>query len=899
MASPEDLNRAAPRATYRVQLHAGFDFDAAAGLADYLAALGVSHLYVSPCLQATPGSTHGYDVVDPGAVNEELGGEAGRARLVTALARHGLGQVLDVVPNHMAVRLPENRWFWHVLEHGPASRYAGHFDVDWDHPPGAKRRHQVLLPVLGDHYGRVLEAGEIRLDHDAGRFTVSCPGHVLPVNPASLAGLVEGAALACGSDDLAFLAASLRRLPPATATDARDRFERHRDAGVLHRQLRRLCREAPAVLEAVDGEVARLNRDPDALDAFLDAQNYRLAFWRASGEEVDYRRFFDIDTLIGLRVEDPQVFADTHERILGWVRDGSVDGLRIDHPDGLRLPGDYLARLRDAAPTAWIVVEKILEPGEPLRRDWPVDGTTGYDFLNDVGALFVDPDGEAPFTRLYGELTGADTDWPAVLEDAKRQVLRDVLAADLHRLVRWFLSVCEARRRYRDFTRRDLAEALAETLVHFGVYRTYVGEAGKADPEDRRRIAGAVSAARDARPDLDAELFAFLERILSGDLSGPAEAELRLRFQQLSGPVMAKGAEDTAFYRYVRLASLCEVGGAPDRFGAGPAAFHARCARAQAAWPRAMLALSTHDTKRSADVRARLVLLSEILRAWEETVRRWMDRNRVHRAGPELPDRAAEYLLYQTLVGAWPLSAERAWTYMEKAAREARLHTSWTSPDPGYDAALESFVRGVCGDADFARELEAFVAPLVGPGRVNALAWQLLQTTAPGVPDLYQGSELWDLSLVDPDNRRPVDWAARRRALAALEAGPDVAAVSARADEGLPKLHVIRAALRLRARRPEAFGPGPAGAYRPLEAEGPAAHHAVAFARGDAAVTVVPRLVHGLAARGGWADTTLPLPDGDWVDVLTGARHAGGALRLAEALERFPVALLARPEDAA
>lgn len=894
--------RAEPGSTYRVQLTPAFGFDDLAAVAGYLADLGVTHVYLSPILQATPGSTHGYDVVDHHRVNAELGGEAGHARLCEALGAAGLGQVLDVVPNHMAITGPENTWWWDVLENGPASVYAGYFDVDWD-PPESKLRHTVLLPVLGDHYGRVLEAGELRVGREGGSFTVHYHEHAFPVAPRSLDRLLVAAGEGCGSDELESVGAALGRLPPATATDWESVRERHRDKEVLRARLAALCEEDPAVAAAVDAAVEAVNADWDALDALLDRQNYRLAFWRTAGRELDYRRFFDINTLIGVRVEEPHVFDDTHALFLRWVEEGVVDGLRIDHPDGLLDPEGYLVRLRHASDGAWVVVEKILEPGEELPRSWPVAGTTGYDFAARVGGLFVDPAGREPMLDLYHRVTGRPTDVAEVAVAKKHVVLRDILAADLNRLTALFVQVCERNRRYRDYTRHELHEALREVLACFPVYRTYVrpsvasvGDADVAHVEE----ATALAAAR--RPEIDAELFRFLADLLllrhrretAPGLPAPVddlEAELVARFQQVSGPVMAKGVEDTTFYDYVPLVSLNEVGASPAVWGTPVEAFHRACAEAQARWPASMLTTSTHDTKRSEDVRARLDLLSEVPGAWAEAVGRWAAANERHRDGDGRPDPNAEYLLYQTLVGAWPLSVDRAVAYMEKASKEAKVHTSWIDPDPAYDAALRAFVEGVLVDDRFRADLEAFVAPLVEPGRVTALAQVLVKLTAPGVPDTYQGTELWDLSLVDPDNRRPVDYDRRRRLLGELD-GRSPAEVWARADDGLPKLLVVHEALALRRRRPEAFGRG--GAYEPVAATGGKAAHVVAFARGGAAVTVVPRLVLG---RGGdWGDTAVELPPGEWRDALGGEGAASGRMPLARLLADFPVALLERAD---
>ena len=878
------------RATYRVQLHAGFDFAAAASITDYLAALGISHLYCSPYLQAAKGSTHGYDIVDPRAVNRELGGAPGHARLSEALRGVGLGQVLDIVPNHMAISGPDNPWWWDVLENGPASRYASYFDVDWD-PPETRLRNVVLLPVLADHYGRVLERGDLRLSRDGVAFTIRYQNHVFPVSPQSLDSLLAIAAERTRSEALAFIADALSELPSPTAIDHASVERRHQHKTVLYESLARLFAEEPHTAQAVDAVVDEVNGSVDSLDALLERQNFRLAHWRAAARDLGYRRFFDINGLVGLRVEHDHVFRDTHRLVLAWLMDGTLDGLRIDHPDGLRDPEAYFDRLREAGPEAWITVEKILQPGEALRDSWPVDGTTGYDFLNRVSGLFVDPEGEKALTELYAEFTGESTDWAEVARAKKHQVMREMMGSDLNRLTALFLEVCERRRRYRDYTRHELHEALRDTLACFPVYRTYVRpEPAAVDDDDARRIVEATETARAHRPDLDGELFEFLRDLLRRRLVGDLETELTMRFQQLSSPVMAKGVEDTAFYSFNRLVALNDVGGDPSRFGVGVEEFHQACVDTLELWPRTMLATSTHDTKRSEDVRARLDLLSEIPERWSHAVRRWAALNERHHRG-EWPDRNAEYLFYQTLVGAWPIDPDRVIGYMKKASREAKAHTSWTSPDEAYDTALGSFIEAAMADLSFTVDVEAFVAPLITAGRVNSLAQTLLKLTAPGIPDIYQGTELWDLSLVDPDNRRPVDYALRRRLLAALDRATPKE-IMARSDEGLPKLWLIRQTLQLRRHRPELFGED--GTYRPLSAIGARSGHVVAFVRGDAAITVVPRLVMRLEEN--WMNTTLELPSGRWRNELT-ADVVQGIVPVAELLAQFPVALLSRAES--
>jgi (1->4)-alpha-D-glucan 1-alpha-D-glucosylmutase len=874
-----------PTSTYRVHLTPDFGFDAAAAIAPYLRDLGVTHFYASPYLQAAPGSTHGYDVVDHHRANEELGGSERHARLCAALGEAGLGQILDIVPNHMAIGVRQNTWWWDVLENGPSSVYASYFDVVWD-PPETKLRNTVLLPVLGDHYGRVLEDGEITLVRTAGAFEFRYYDTAVPVAPRSLDTLLLAAAERVDVPELESVAVAFGKLPPAWATDIESVRERHRDKEVLKARLAALCEEHADVAAAVDAVVAEVNADVDALDALLERQNYRLAYWRTAGQELDYRRFFDINTLIGLRTEDPVVFDDTHSLVLEWVGNGVLDGLRIDHPDGLRDPTGYLRRLAAGAGGAWVVVEKILEPGERLPPSWRglTAGTTGYDFLNRVGGLFVDPAGRQPLTDLYTSITGVSADYDALVLANKHKVMDEALAADLTRLTAVFVDVCEHHRRYRDYTRRELREVLKEAVAAFPVYRTYIKPGEPVSEADVAAESEAISAASERRPDPDADrLFRFLRDVLLQPVAGGAEAELCARFQQLTGPVMAKGVEDTTFYVFNRLASLNEVGGHPDEFGMSVNEFHEAMAEAQAAWPSAMLATSTHDTKRSEDVRARLALLSQVPEQWAAAVQRWMAR----RPGP---DRNTEYLFWQSLMGAWPWDVDRAVAYMEKAAKEAKTCTSWTDPDPAFDAALAEFVRGVFADGEVLADVESFVAPLVGPGRVNSLAQTLVKLTAPGVPDTYQGSELWDLSLVDPDNRRPVDYPLRQKLLALLDGGGGggdggdggggggsmaVEEVLAESDSGLPKLLVTSRALRLRRDRPELFS-----GYEPVAAPS----SVVAFDRGGA-VTVAP-------VRMRYGDGEVVLPGRAWRNVFTGEDVSGGPVGVRELLGRIPVALL-------
>jgi (1->4)-alpha-D-glucan 1-alpha-D-glucosylmutase len=868
-----------------VQLHAGFTFDDAAAIVPYLARLGVSHLYCSPVLQAAPGSTHGYDVVDHQRLSDDLGGLSGWRRLTRVLAEHDLSVVLDIVPNHMALAGAANRWWWRVLEEGPACRDARYFDIDWDSGTSAS----VLAPVLGDHYGRVLEAGDLHLARAGGSFTVRYVDHELPLSLRSLSDLVARAAERAGSDELAGLAREVAELPPpgAAATDA-DTARRDE----LRLRLRTLTAAAPDVADALDEELAAAEGDADALDAILAQQAYRLAHWRTASEELDYRRFFDITTLVGLRAEDPRVFEDTHRLLLDLVAEGDVTGLRVDHVDGLRDPAGYLERLAAAAPGASVVVEKILAVDEHLPDTWPVAGTSGYDFLNRVGDLFVDPGGLAALHDELSRLTGDDRGFDEVAVEAKTQVMDHELAAETERLTELLVRVCEPRRRHRDHTRRDLRTALREVAASMRVYRTYVAPGTATTPTDRGRIAEAIEAVRDHRPDVDGELLDLLERVLTLDETGELEQELAVRFQQLSAPVMAKGVEDTAFYRFPRLLSANEVGGDPGQSGRGVEPFHAHNRHVAARWPATMLTLSTHDTKRSADVRARLSLLSEIPDAWTDAVQRWRAHNERHRRDG-WPDPVTELVLYQSLVGAWPIEPDRLEATMLKSINEAKVHTSWGQRDEAYERSVIGFVRAVTEDQAFLDLVQGFLAAhdLLRLGRLTSLSQVALLLTAPGVPDLYQGDDLWDLSLVDPDNRRPVDFEARSKGLAAVEEGDEAPLHPEALEQGLTKLWLIHRLLSHRRRRPDAYE----GSYDAVAVAGPAADHVVAFHRPRLAV-VVPRLLLRLEQQG-WGDTTVQLPTGRWRDVLGGGpARAGGTVPVEELLSDRPAAVLERAE---
>jgi (1->4)-alpha-D-glucan 1-alpha-D-glucosylmutase len=885
-----------PSSTYRLQLHKDFNFDDAAGIADYLHALGISHVYCSPYLQAAPGSKHGYDVVDHHSVNRELGGAEAHDRFCKKLGEAKLGQVLDIVPNHMSLG-KENKYWWDVLENGTSSRYASFFDIDWQ-PQEERLRDKVLVPILGDQYGRVLQSGGIKVMRRGNLFQVECAEQTLPVSPPSLPVILSRAAEYARSDTLSFLAASFGRLPAPEYVDRRTILARHRDKVVLQDLLARLCGEEPSILGFIDQSVGELNENLDALDDFLNQQNYRLAYWKTADQQLSYRRFFDVNTLIGLRVEREHVFEETHALILDWLRRGVLDGVRVDHPDGLRDPLEYLQRLRQRAPDAWVAGEKILEPGEFLRESWPIQGTSGYDFLNVVAGVLVAPEGMAELTSVYGDFTDQITDFHSIAHEKKISVTQEGLGSDVNRLTSTFVEICEANRDRRDYTRAEVRRAIREVAACFAIYRTYVvPERGEITDEDREQITQATECAKQQRQDIDGGLFDFLRDVLTMEVKGKLESEFLLRFQQFTGPVMAKGVEDTAFYCYNRLTGMNEVGSDPGRNGLSVAEFHAYCEKMQATHPSTMTTLSTHDTKRSDDVRARLAVLSEIPGRFNTAIQRWARMNsafRTKRAGTEpMPDRNTEYLYYQTLIGAWPLPMERAQAYMLKAVREAKQQTTWVANNKEFEEALRMFIELTLNYAPFLRELQQFVARVQDAGRVNSLAQTLLKYTSPGVPDLYQGGELWDLSLVDPDNRRPVDYALRKRLLDELKemSGGEVAAlVMSRADEGLPKMWTIHQALQLRRERPECFGAD--ADYTPIEVDGAKYDHVIGYLRGEEVVTVVPRLT--LKLDGAWKDTIAVLPKGKWKNRLSGAMVSGGVITMKLLLKDFPVALLVR-----
>ena len=965
--------RRAPLSTYRLQLHKDFGFRDAAAVADYLTLLGVTDVYTSPILKARPGSPHGYDITDHGVLNPELGGDAGFEELSSALAARGLGWLLDFVPNHMGADAASNPWWRDVLENGPSSERADYFDIDWN-PEKAELSNKVLLPVLGDQYGAVLESGGLKLAYADGRFSVTGPGLDLPVDPQQapqvlgweLEGLKEQLKDDPALPEYLSVLTQLEKLPPRSSVDADKAAERRRESGVARARLAQLVESSPAVRRRVDAALAAFNGRPgepgsfDALHRLLESQAYRLAYWKTAGDEINYRRFFDVNDLAGVRMERDDVFEAAHRLVLRLLSEGKVTGLRIDHPDGLFDPSAYFERLQAAFLRAWaerrggaeaaaeleawraeelrrdfkglgarplyVAAEKILTAGEELDPHWRVDGTTGYDFLNDAGRVFVDARGASALRGIHERFTDRRSSLETVVYDGKKLIMSASMAAELNVLSELLNRISEGGRRTRDFTRHSLRGALREIVACFPVYRTYVTGL-RATAFDRDAIALAVARARRRNPAVEPSIFEFIrDLMMPGETVGLAEPALRerlkfaMKLQQYTGPVQAKGLEDTAFYRRHVLVSANEVGSDPDRLSSTPAEFHESNLRRAAEWPRTMLATATHDTKRGEDARARAAVLSEIPEEWEEAVRGWAALNRppASDAAGSAPDSSDEYLFYQTMLGCWDFSRpdsggleeleRRLGAYMLKAAREAKERTSWIAPDDGYEKALLGFVGRALSNRAFLAAFEGFARRVAAAGAVHSLSRTLLKAFSPGVADFYQGTELWDLSLVDPDNRRPVDYAARKEALAALE--PLLAAEDAGAgarellehwEDGRVKLYATAKVLRFRRARSDLFGRGD---YAPLPVRG-GDERFLAFRRSlgaEQAVVVVPRLCgravikEGLACLEGLGHgAAVELPHAacaGLTDIFTGATLPGDGT-LDGALGRLPFAVFA------
>jgi (1->4)-alpha-D-glucan 1-alpha-D-glucosylmutase len=980
-------------ATYRFQLGPALGFDQVAALAAYLDGLGVNDAYLSPCFKCGPGSSHGYDVIDHNAFNPEVGSPAGFDRMAATLEARGLGVILDIVPNHMGVAGDANPWWMDVLENGPSSPRADFFDIEWN-PPKRELRDKVLLPLLPDQYGQVLEAGQLQLEIHDGAFLLRSGGARLPICPDSysliLTHRLPELTSRLGADhahlqELKSILTGLAHLPARTDTDPAHVDERLREKEVAKRRLAALLKESEAIREFIDDNVRTFNGTPgdpqsfDMLDSLLSEQTYRLADWRVAGDEINYRRFFDINDLAAIRMERPEVFTASHELVLRLVGEGKVAGLRVDHPDGLYAPGEYFLRLQEGAVVAtarrlnpdldpatalavaaeyraaaqadpgsaaarplWIAAEKILLPDEPLPEWWPVAGTTGYDFLGSVNGLFVDRSTSRQMTATYSRFAGPAAPMSDLSYSAKRLIMQASMASEITQLGLHLDRISERNRLSRDFTLASLVRAIREVIAAFPVYRTYVGDLGdEPSGRDRGYIDRALADAKRRNPTVNVSIFDFLRDALlmrhphrSDDHERAERRRFAMRFQQMTGPVTAKGVEDTALYMYNRLVSLNEVGGDPGRYGESVASFHEKNVRRRDRWPDSLTCTSTHDTKRGEDVRARISVLSEVPAAWAAHVRRWRMINRRfkrERDGRTAPDRNDEYLLYQTLVGAWPAREDdepaetlvkRIADYMEKATKEAKRRTSWTNPDAEYDQALRDFVVKILSPGSMFRSAFAPFQRLVAlHGAVNSLAQTVLKIAAPGIPDFYQGSELWDLALVDPDNRRPVDFVRRQTLLedirARIDESPaDLTSLCAELlsswPDGHVKMYVTHRGLTLRRELRVLFH---SGSYDALAADGEHAEHIVALARHDdteAVVAVVPRVAARLMRFAGehplgpavWGDTriTVDLPGlgGVYTDRFSGRRIATElrdgipTLSVGALLGSLPVALLRR-----
>ncbi len=991
-----ELRQRIPSSTYRIQFHGGFTFHDAAAIVPYLAQLGADACYCSPFLQAKPGTQHGYDICDHDDFHAELGSETDYLGFTSALDEVQMGQIIDFVPNHMGVDPVHNRWWRDVLENGPSSPFAHFFDIDWD-PVKRELRGKVLLPLLEDQYGIVLERGDLQLEWHEGRLIVRRGELHFPVDPKQylhvLQYRLDALAKQLGGEDSSLgtyreLVQAFHELPGCSETDrCEERQERKEE---LLSRLQTLIQACPEISSHIEHNLAVFNGEPgnresfDLLHEFLEAQPYRLAHWKAAHDEINYRRFFHIHELGGLRMEDADVFTATHRLVLRLVREGRVTGIRLDHLDGLFDPLGYLERLQEAVLIEWVddqlrrdvthdpevdsavaqwrvdqqqrtpggiadrplylIAEKILSPNESLPKAWPLHGTSGYEFLNDLNRLFVDSENRNPMREIYERFTAQQTSYEEEAYRCKKLITQVAMASELKMLARALNRISERDRRTRDYTLDSLRETIREVVACFPVYRTYLDGFGIRQA-DREIVHRAVGRAVWRNPAMSPTVFAFLRQVLllEGDLAADEydrRLEFVMKFQQYTGPVEAKGVEDTAFYRYHLLLSLNEVGGTPDRFGASPDEFHAANRRRRQEWPAAMLATATHDNKRGEDVRARINVLSEIPSDWQRHVFHWQRLHAVHRtdvAGIPAPAAADEYALYQTLVGAWPAElsvtdaastqpipdefVQRIRQFMLKAIKEASRHTGWTDPIDAYDEAVTSFVDRVLQGpttAEFLQDFLPFLQQVAQWGMVNSLAQVVLKIISPGVPDFYQGGELWDLSLVDPDNRRPVDYEQRRQMLESLE--PLLADRSAEPGavgellthwpDGRIKLFVTACGLRLRRQDPECFLNGD---YVPLVVEGPLQPHVVAAARqveDRSVIAVVPRLVTQLTT----AQRPLPIGAATWNDarltlapecsanrfrnVLSGeildsrTTDHGTSLRMADVLATLPVALL-------
>ncbi len=945
-----------PRSTYRLQLNREFTFSKARSIISYLADLGISHCYTSPFLSAGKDSPHGYDICSFTRINPELGGDTEYYLFVQELSRNRMGHILDFVPNHMGIADAKNIWWQDVLENGRCSPYSEFFDIEWN-PAKAELKGKILLPILADQYGVVLEQGDLHLDFREGTFFIKYFDHHLPVNPESapivLARNLENLQQEVPEDDshlqeFLSIITALNHLPGGAKTAPEKIEERIREKTVNRDRLQRLWEESPRIrghiqtnLKAFNGVVGQ----PDSFDSLhqlLEQQIYRLSNWRTAAHEINYRRFFDINELAGIHMENPEVFQQTHSLILKLIGEGKISGLRLDHIDGLFNPAAYFNRLQEEVlfeyvvqnkqlshrnpklikemVSQWrrtesendpagsvqrpmyLVIEKILTGAESLPEHWAIHGTSGYDFMNDLNGLFVDASNEKKFSKIYSRFTGITAPFAEIAYHSKKLIMQTALTSELNVLVRALNIISEDDRRYRDFTLNSLREALGEVVACFPIYRTYIDSEGS-NPNDCETLEKSIARAKSLNPAMESTIFDFIKNTVLLDMEGTDSdkkdknrRDFIMKLQQFTGPVQAKGLEDTAFYRYNRLISLNEVGGQPQRFGLSVSGFHARNHKRQKTWPHTMTATATHDHKRGEDARARINILSEIPDDWRKIIRRWALLNRSKRSlvdGEYAPDRNDEYLFYQTLVGMWPpdadLSLENVKTrlilYMQKAGKEAKVHTSWINPNNAYDEAVEKFIGKVLKPSKSNRFLDSFIVfheRVSRMGAINSLAQVLIKITSPGIPDTYQGCELWDWSLVDPDNRQPVDFDHRKRLLQNLEpllAVPSPLDAGSRTrdllqmldlwENGKIKMFVTACCLRLRKNHPELFLEGD---YLPLTVTGEHADHVVAFARQNhekLSITIAPRRVAHLMepelkwpVNSLWEGTHIVLPPG-------------------------------------
>jgi (1->4)-alpha-D-glucan 1-alpha-D-glucosylmutase len=966
-----------PDATYRLQLNESFTFRDALALVPYLHDLGISHVYLSPIFKSRSGSTHGYDVCDHSQFSPALGTAEDFDAFSAALHERGIGIILDTVPNHMGIGDPCNTWWLDVLENGPASIYAAYFDIDWQ-PVKPELHDKVLIPILEDQYGVVLEDGKLKLMYEEGGFCVAYYNLKLPIAADTYRLILEDQVVPLQAQlgeahehvlEFQSILTALSHLPPRTLLDIAAQSERHREKDVIKRRLGTLLDASLEVCAAVENGLAHLNGTPgdphsfDRLDTLLSMQSYRPAYWRVAAEEINYRRFFDINDLAAIRVELPQVFEDTHRLIFKLLGEGKINGLRIDHPDGLWNPAQYFRRLQEGyiaallqtqgldldqsrvAAAEWftghpesdlplyVIVEKILSKTEPLPSDWLASGTTGYDFMNAVNGIFVDRDNNKPFTEIYRRFVKTQQSFAELAEHSKAMIMQIALASEINTLSHAFERINEKQRRYRDFTLSGISHALREVIANLGIYRTYITGPGTVSERDEQYINAAIWRAKRRNPRIARTIFDFMrDTLLLRNLHEFADADQQnllnfvMKFQQVTGPVMAKSLEDTAFYVFNRLVSLNEVGGEPEHFGTSLDDFHRQNAEHHQYWPHTMLSTSTHDTKRSEDVRARIDVLSEIPGEWNAALSRWKRLNAMHRTGTgdeAMPGRNEEYLFYQILLGAWPIEPyspeefdqfrERIAAYMLKAAKEAKIHTSWINPDSEYDAALQKFVQGTLSDksnSHFLEDITRFQHRIAFLGRFNSLSQQVLKLTSPGVPDVYQGTELWDLSLVDPDNRRPVDYERRKVFLSDLKvrtsADPNCIMLARtlveNAADGRIKLYVIHQILAYRREHAELFCEGD---YQPLPVTGDKVRNLCAFSRhlkNQIIIVAVPRLVLGLVngieqppiGAEVWGNTRLTVPAGNYRNLFTGESISTDeqSLEAAALFAHFPAAVL-------